>query len=422
MDSKVDFNMQYNTSYNTRYGQLGRLVLENPAVSEYGLAVKELKDDIREECIVVATLFLASGLKPSVLDETSIKDQVEIKTYVSSDAVFFIEDMNGKLEIRFADGFNKLTALMSGMVLGFVGLQNEKGVFECCDVIFPRPADRISADRGCDQKGFVLLISNCLLNRQNMERLQVVTDFCRAKTCSILVIGDLFTTDEDMPRCDLLNQWAANAGANVYIGPGFNDPTTRMLPQYPLHELLFSKGAVRCDALGKTCHAVSSQTGSIIPLTNPCQTTIAGFNFSIITHHIMEDMIKYVPQDKEGLQYSPTPYRMHVDGAAASSFEPEDYFREDVVLNILEQLIKIRHLVPNAPDTLSCVPYNNIDPFVINECDFLVVGGCSRSCKRRYRDKTLLGIPDFDKTGTALLLNLDDGEFEEIVGPDFTAS
>lgn len=126
MDSKVNFDTQYCASYNARYARMYDMVLGNPGIARQGLEVKELKDDLSTDCLVVAIFFLKSGAKPSALKENNEAEKKRVRCYIDGSQVYYMQDRSGNLELVFAPEFDKLPALMTGMVLGFVGLGGDQ--------------------------------------------------------------------------------------------------------------------------------------------------------------------------------------------------------------------------------------------------------------------------------------------------------
>jgi len=88
---------------------------------------------------------------------------------------------------------------------------------------------------------------------------------------------------------------------------------------------------------------------------------------------------------------------------------------EDPLVN-LERLLTWGHLCPTAPDTLTCYPYYDRDPFIMDECpDLLFAGNQSRFATKLYEGPQgqrvrLLCLPEFHRTATCALVNLRDLE------------
>lgn len=401
---RTNFDIQYSSSYQARFRQMKGMILDNPAIQEYGLSVLELANDLHSECIVIGTLFLASCLKHSVLSQNKTADRLATRTYVSADSPFYIEDDTGRLEIQFAPTFTKLTAFSSGITLGWIGSIDDRDIFVCTDVIFPVEA---AASNKSDASGRVLIIGNTLLDSGNYERIKVIMDLYRDGIDHVILIGDVFKFTEEIPPFHLFNKLADGCAAGISLLPGLNDLTSHLLPIQPFHRLLFGPNAFPENGM------------KINMLGNPFQGVLLGEPFVILSHHILHDLVKYIPQPEGGLQNTPADYRMHLDESAAREYEPHDYFTDGNMMDILEQLIRIRHIAPNAPDTVGCIPFDDADPFILGECRFLVSSGLKNPSARKYKDKIIIGVPDFNKTGLAVLFDMKTAGFETIECPRF---
>ena len=70
---------------------------------------------------------------------------------------------------------------------------------------------------------------------------------------------------------------------------------------------------------------------------------------------------------------------------------PHRYSACDDPLTSLERLLTWGHLCPTAPDTLTCYPYYDRDPFVIDQCPDLLFAGN----QREFQTKILHGEQDW---------------------------
>lgn len=385
MDNQTDFEAQYCTSYTVRYAALEGLIAKNLDVAKGHLSLKELKDEPKEPCVVIGILFLDSKEKPSVLADTAGNDD----TYVCDSATYYIEDRSGRVELKFVQHQENLPALVSGMVLGFVGDMKDGQHFECSDVIFPCPV-KASGPIPTANPCKVLLISNAVISRNGVHRLKMVTDYCKSHLDSIVLIGDSFEEPNTLPPIEQLSAWCSDASVDIHIIPGFSDPTTKILPQHPFHEMLFRKGSIKSD---RHC------SGNIIPETNPCSIKIGPYSCTILSHHILLDIAKYVPQSPEDI-YVTNGSSRHINHRLA--------------IKLLEQMVRTRHIAPSAPDTLCCVPFISEDPFFLKECDYLIVGGSAEHFNLHCGETRIIGVPDFNTTQVALLVDFNTGETEEI--------
>ena len=82
-------------------------------------------------------------------------------------------------------------------------------------------------------------------------------------------------------------------------------------------------------------------------------------------------------------------------------------------MHTLEQSLRFQHLAPTAPDTLGCSPFNDADPFIINECPHVYFAGN----QPRFETKEAEGpggervrvimVPDFAVEHSCVLVSLD---------------
>lgn len=381
--SQTDFSRQYNVSYITRYNRMKELIMSNPAASEYNLPLKKLGDDIFEECIVIAILVLDSKLKFSILQ----MNDPNVESYVPNSQLY-IEDFSGKIPILFPQPFTKLSLLCTGAVLGFVGCKTEANVFICSDVVFPKP---IEAPTGTSGKSFtnpsdtgptkqntenVLFMSNIVLNQSNFENCRAMVDYFSGKVCDIVICGNIYTESDQEPDFSDFNgvfDGLNNFTGRITLVPGHNDPTTKILPQAPLHQLFFSQ------ALSKILRN----------LPQPAQETVCGKKVVLMNSQILKDLRKYIAK-----------------GTDTSAISDAD---------ILEDLAKIRLIAPNSPDTVGSIPFFEHDPFLIDDCNYLICGGCREFQTKKIRKIMIVCLPDFSKSHSAVLADFSNDSFTEVV-------
>lgn len=382
---KINFDKQYNECYKTRMAIMSKLILNNKTFQEYGLPLRSVSHANSEECIVIGTLFLRSDTKYSILKKNNKED---ISSYWTEDAVLSIEDMTGKIEVVF-DEVRKITCYVSGMVIGFVGKVDANKIFKCSDVIFPVLLDKPKRQG----KGRALLVSNLVLEKNNAWRVKLLWDICWDKFDEAIVIGDVFGKDEIN-----YDKWIDEIKGKVSFVPGLGDSTTQLLPQEPFPVAYFKK----------------QNKNKLNLLSNPGTTDILGCTFVFLTHHIVNDIAKYIPKYiSKHISKKKKRFEDGFDKKTKGIYESYSITDDDRI-KVLEQIVKMRYLVPNAPETIGSVPYIDTDPFVLNNCDILVTGGCEIAIRREFENRTLLGVPDFNKTGKAIILDLETYEIQEI--------
>lgn len=99
--------------------------------------LSELADESKEKCIVIGTLFKHQELKPSVLKEISEEHQITpqpvLSKFISENDQLILEDEMQR--IRLIGNFN-IKNLVTGIVVGLLGYENEEGKFEVEDMCF----------------------------------------------------------------------------------------------------------------------------------------------------------------------------------------------------------------------------------------------------------------------------------------------
>lgn len=86
---------------------------------------------------------------------------------------------------------------------------------------------------------------------------------------------------------------------------------------------------------------------------------------------------------------------------------------EGSVLDLLENTLHWRHIAPTAPDTLSSFPFKSSDPFILEQCPYIYFAGNQPQYESRFAKGSdgqivrLISVPEFDKTKTFVLVNLD---------------
>lgn len=165
----------------------------------------------------------------------------------------------------------------------------------------------------------------------------------------------------------------AQSGADIDVMPGKNDPTSFLLPQQPFHPKILPE---------------SGLLENVHPLTNPCLTN---YKDNIIL------------------------------GTSGENIEAiRQYTRIESCTKILTNTLEWGHIAPSAPDNLSCVPFKEKDPFIIDFIpDIYFAGNQSQYAVTTYSTETkkkiqLISVPSFVQTLSGVLVNLSNLEAEEI--------
>ena len=170
------------------------------------------------------------------------------------------------------------------------------------------------------------------------------------------------------------------ASVPVDLMPGDGDPTNQALPQQPLHPCLFPEAKRFSPQTFASC-------------TNPHDFTVGGVDFLGTAGQNVSNLAAY-SDVVEG-----------VEGGAGDDDAGE-------ALDLLEATVRWQHVAPSAPDTLACYPYKDRDPFFIERSPHVYFAGMQPAfgCRKVRVDDvetTCVAVPDFSKTGTVVLLNVD---------------
>ncbi|XP_028312792.1 DNA polymerase delta subunit 2 [Gouania willdenowi] len=397
------FNRQYAHIYAARLMQM-RPLLSLRAQHKWGsdVLIRKLCDlQTGEQCCIVGTLFKRMELQPSILKEISeehnLLPQPARTKYISDTDELILEDELQRIKL---EGKIDKDRCVTGSVIAIYGAEQNDGKFtveDFCTADLPPQTVRptLSSDR------FVLLASGLGLgssHADSMLGLQLLVDMVTgqlgelgeqsgaATIFRVLLAGNLLssnTQDKDSSTKakyltkktqagsvdairlldELLFQLVASVPVDVM--PGEFDPTNFTLPQQPLHRCMFP---------------LSSSYPTLHLASNPYQADIDGVRFLGTSGRNVCDIQRY------------------------SSMENH--------LEILEETLRLRHLAPTAPDTLSCYPFYQKDPFILEECPHVYFSGNAATFGSKVikgpdgQEVLLVSVPDFSSTQTACLVNL----------------
>ena len=155
------------------------------------------------------------------------------------------------------------------------------------------------------------------------------------------------------------------SAVDLDIMPGPTDPAQVQLPQQRMHPAMF-----RQSHKLSTFHSVS----------NPYWCEIDNVKLLGTSGQNVDDIYRYVDSEDR--------------------------------MKMAESCLYWRHMAPSCPDTLWSYPFQDIDPFIIEECPHVYFIGN----QPEYEDSLLLGpngqkirvvlIPSFSETGIVVLVNL----------------
>ncbi|KAL9118646.1 MAG: hypothetical protein Q9187_004810, partial [Circinaria calcarea] len=181
----------------------------------------------------------------------------------------------------------------------------------------------------------------------------------------------------------------------ITLFPGDSDPANVSLPQQPIHPAMLPHSRTYSANPG------SNEPGWFDSTTNPWEADIDGWRMMGTAGQPIDDVFKYVEGDDR--------------------------------LEMMENLLRWRCIAPTAPDTLcknkrcqtcsstgtltkrfpGCYPFQEDDPFVINECPHVYFVGGQPKFETTViegpvgQQVTVIAVPKFKETGHMVLLDTD---------------
>ncbi|CAO3693059.1 unnamed protein product [Umbelopsis ramanniana] len=404
------FRQQYANIYFIRLTKLRAATLEAarerwsglPEKTEY--VSKVLDVQAGKLCYIIGTVYMDMPLKPNILEditkENYIVSQPPPPKYVSADATVAMEDESGRVVL--CGTRLQSENLVTGTIIAALGKENSYGEFEVVDICTPglpdpNPTPRMEIDTP-DNK-YVALLSglNFGAGGDSSIRLEMLLEYLTGELgdsedsqasqsiVKVILAGNSVTerkviVDDKKPKkygydstiydaspvaaLDKFLQQLCSS-VTVDIMPGKNDPSNAHLPQQPLHHSLFT-----------TAHKLSS----LKPVTNPHWCELDGVSFLGTSGQTIDDLDRYT----EGFER----------------------------IQLAEFTMSWRHIAPSAPDTLWCYPFQDRDPFIVEQCpDVYFIGNqpsfdTSELVGSKGQRVRVITIPSFSETGCLVLVNL----------------
>ena len=134
----------------------------------------------------------------------------------------------------------------------------------------------------------------------------------------------------------------------VTMLPGVNDSANASLPQQPIHPAMFPSARVFASELppssfSSPAAAAAAEPGWLDTVTNPWEGEVEGWRFLGTSGQPIEDIQKYVLSSDR--------------------------------LSMMEATCRWRCSAPTAPDTLWSYPFQEDDPFVLDDCPHVYFAG-----------------------------------------------
>ncbi|KAF9066872.1 DNA polymerase alpha/epsilon subunit B-domain-containing protein [Rhodocollybia butyracea] len=389
-------------------------------------------------CYIVGTVYMDMPLKPNVMEDIAQDHSIPAPPpppyYYSAEDQVMLEDESGRIEL--VGERLKTEKLVTGLIIGALGMETTDGKFEVADICYaglaPQPQavitqeseDQMEVDspntEDLPTDEWIGVVSGLQIGEASSTdgQIQLLVEYLTgeggglddqlsaARISRLIIVGDSLapmiitgkgdadaegdikksrkfgydgTTFSTHPT-ESLSGVLLDIGQvmPIHLLPGATDPSGTILPQQPLPRAMF--GAI-------------SSFPSFSCETNPTYLSLSSNSsptprvFLLHSGQPVNDMFKYLP--------SPPHTR----------------------LSIVESSLKWRHIAPTAPDTLWCHPYSTADPFLIKETpDLYIVGGQKKFMTKMVEDDgkddgiqkrcRLLLVPEFYRTGIFVLVNI----------------
>ncbi|KAI9495528.1 DNA polymerase alpha/epsilon subunit B-domain-containing protein [Zychaea mexicana] len=408
------FHRQYASLYFVRLLKLRPAVLAQAKLRWESLPdkpkyVPKVLDTGIKRCYVVGTIYVEMQLKPNVLkdltEETSISAPTMPRKYKGSEDKISIEDESGRIELVGA--ILEKEFWVTGTVVALLGKETAAGSFEVQEVCYPGVAPQPPIPQNNDNSKYVALISGLNVGADPATdlKLQLLTEYLTgelgtmdiqkssSRITRVVIAGNSIGTRQlieedqktkkygyDSTRYDAapLNQFdelleELCASVPVDIMAGEKDPVNCQLPQQPLHPSLFTK---------------AKENATMRSVTNPYWCKMDDVTFLGTSGQNVDDIFKYADSD------------------------------DPIVM--AERCLFWRHIAPSAPDTLWCYPFQDNDPFILDNSPHVYFIGN----QRQFEQSTIEGpegqkvrvvlVPAFSETGSIVLVNLGTLECSEI--------
>ncbi|KLU84843.1 DNA polymerase delta small subunit [Magnaporthiopsis poae ATCC 64411] len=426
--------------------------------------------DVRqgELCWTTGTVYMDMPSKPNILEDVAkdrwISGQSSSKKYLSQDGrdAAMLEDDSGR--VRLVGDFLENAALVTGSIIAVIGTENANGDFEVIDVRYPElgpqpdrwalskppatngksKAAKKEADEDIEMeggppprgsRGKVAIVSGLNFSGTDTSyalELSLLLEYLLGEALdpaaqgelshiSRLIIagnsiasddaskplptededaGDEDTKDEDKKDEDkkgedkkthkkygydsssynpvpsqLLDGFLSELlpSMPITILPGQHDPANASFPQQPVHPAMYPKSRAFSAAPG------AAEPGWLDSVTNPWEGEVDGWRFLGTSGQNVDDVLRYVSGDDR--------------------------------LGMMELMCRWRLTAPTAPDTLWSYPFQDDDPFVMNQCPHLYFAGS----QPEFGTKTITGpegqsvrlltVPAFSKSKEIVLVD-----------------
>lgn len=441
--NKRTYTLQYNSIYTMRTKELKKRVMKiahsrwhdvNVNKEKPKYVSKVLDVPFMKPVFIIGTTLADMKYKPDVLKEVELNVQGHFKElndletgkgkfHNNTDDLrksaysdpntdkLWLEDESGRILLS-GDHIND-KILVSGLVMGVLGMEVESGIFHVVDIAFPDAAPQKPLSNSSPSK--ILLCSglnyntsetctkyevlkNWIMGELDDPRVREITD--------MLVVGNSVNiehqsakvkTGKDKYSEDFVSNYNESAvryvdelfndilhSIPISVFPGTHDIVEVGLPKQPIHKSLFHKSSARKN---------------FKRLTDPSFVEINGVRILSSSGENVNDILKYI-----------------IPNINVTEDKIDDCIATDSRLRIIEDTLLWQIIAPTAPDTLWTYPFEDRDPFTLTETPHIYIVGnqpkfeCSLIELKRSNGDILpvriIAIPEFNETSSCVLLDL----------------
>ncbi|KAH8582067.1 DNA polymerase delta2 [Cryptosporidium sp. chipmunk genotype I] len=380
----------------------------------------ELKDmKMESECIIMGLVTKEMKNRPTILDEylQDIEESTKISqlsNYTSDDDKLYIEDSSSRIPLIIKEGVFSVDNLISGTLVAVKGVQNSGGNFLVSDLTFASPPEEI-IKKECtlgrpSQPTYLGFVSGLNIGSdiENSLSLQLFRDFILgvssysgehrllSSQIAYLIIagntvqlldtaketstgtGTKLVVDNELlsSRLCMIDSFISQLASSISLAimPGEDDPVPVSLPQPPFQPYIFKN---------------SRSYQSFSTFTNPCLFSINNIRITGVSGQCISKISLFSSYSKP--------------------------------IDSLKFCVESRNIAPTCPDVVPSYPFFDRDPFALDYTDESfpqVIFAANQSEFGSYKfpnnGPVCFTIPEFSKTPTLVLLDINSFEFKTI--------
>ena len=448
--ARRSYNKQFNALYTHRSKELKARVMKLAMPKWNGCDVNGMKASFVHKVLdvpylkpvfMIGTTLADMKFKPDVLKEVELSVQGhfrelkeltvgmgetnnkidELRKAAYSDPKtdkLWLEDESGRILLT-GDILND-RIIVTGLVIGVLGMEIESGIFHVVDIVYPEVAPQREIVQSANERdGKLLLCSGLNISSEScLEKYEMLSNWIMGdlgderalEVGEMMIIGNSIANIEDKTSSDKTGTSKKNkytedfhsqyndapvkyvdtflttllSSVPVTILPGPRDVVEVGLPKQPIHKSLF--------------HNASSRK-NFKRLTDPTFYEINGIRILATSGENINDIMKYIlPNIKVS----------------------EDVLDESIAtesrLKIIEDSLLWQIIAPTAPDTLWCYPFEDRDPFTLTETPHVYIVGNQPKFETSMVEFTrkngdvlpvrIISLPEFSETGSCIMLDL----------------